>query len=319
MTSSRTTSSGERGDGTRPFQPAASTDRRLKALFWGDSGVGKTTLALRFPRPAVIDLEGGTEHYGSAFEFEVLKATTADDVTKAVDWLITNPHPYRTLVIDPVTLYWDALQRKWSDIFLRRNKSSKGHHLEFYDLQPRDWMAVKAELKDLFRKLIQLDMNVIVTARQKAQYADAGFMRVIGETFDGEKTLPYVFDTILRLYRDPTGRYMAENIKDRTNRLPHGHFEVSYQIIEDRLGKESLGRVAVPVQLATAAQIAALLQMIAASGMEEVAVRGRLRDYGADSVEALTQANAQLIIDKFTAAGFAPAQLPTTTQEDDHA
>ena len=319
MTTSTTTNREECADGGVPFRPAASTDRRLKALFWGDSGVGKTTLALRFPRPAVIDLEGGTEHYGSAFEFEVLKATTADDVTKAVDWLLTNQHPYRTLVIDPVTLYWDALQRKWSDIFLRRNKSSKGHHLEFYDLQPRDWMAVKAEMKDLFRKLIQLDMNVIVTARQKAQYADAGFMRVIGETFDGEKTLPYVFDTILRLYRDPNGRYMAENIKDRTNRLPHGHFEVSYQIIEDRLGKESLGRVAVPASTASAAQLETLRHLIAASGMEDVAVRGRLRDYGADRLEALTEAHAQLIIAKLEAAGVRPAQPTTTTQEDDHA
>ena len=34
-------------------------------------------------------------------------------------------------------------------------------------------------------------MNVIITARQKTQYADSGFMRAIGETFDGEKSLPY--------------------------------------------------------------------------------------------------------------------------------
>ena len=51
---------------TGPFQPAASSDRRLKLLLWGDSGVGKTTLALQFPHPAVIDLEGGTEHYGDS-------------------------------------------------------------------------------------------------------------------------------------------------------------------------------------------------------------------------------------------------------------
>jgi hypothetical protein len=42
-----------------PFQKAKSLDRRLKLFLWGDSGVGKTTLALQFPRPVVIDLEGG--------------------------------------------------------------------------------------------------------------------------------------------------------------------------------------------------------------------------------------------------------------------
>ena len=180
-----------RRQGGSPFEPAPVTDRRLKALFWGDSGAGKTTLALRFPHPAVIDLEGGTVHYGGQFDFEVLKATTADEVMAAVDWLLTHEHPYRTLVIDPITIHWDALQAKWSQIFLQRNKGGKGHHGEYYELQPRDWVTMKAEFKLLVRKLLQLDMNVIVTARQKALYSDSGFMRVIGETFDGEKSLPY--------------------------------------------------------------------------------------------------------------------------------
>jgi len=237
------------GNQTAPFIPARSTRRRFKLLLWGDSGSGKTTLSLQFPKPAVIDLEGGTEHYGEDFQFDVLKATTADEITRAVDWLRTSEHEYRTLVIDPITLYWDALQQKWSDIFMRRNKGSKGHRLDYYDLQPRDWMRIKAEHKELIRKLIGLDMNVIVTARQKAQYADSGFMRVIGETFDGEKSLPYLFDTILRFYRDDKGRFMAENLKDRTGRLPQGTFEISYQVLEERLGKDALGRKSEPIRL----------------------------------------------------------------------
>lgn len=303
------------GVGGSPFQPAVATERRLKLFLWGDSGVGKTTLALKFPRPAVIDMEGGTEHYGGAFAFEVLKATSADEVVQAVDWLLTRPHPYRTLIVDPVTLYWDALQRKWSDIFLRRNKTSKGHHLEFYDLQPRDWMTVKAEFKDLIRKLIQLDMNVIITARQKAQYADAGFMRVVGETFDGEKTLPYVFDTILRLYRDDAGRFMAENLKDRSNRLPRGQFEVSYGVFEQCLGSESLAREAAPLHLATPEQIAALRQFIMDFDLKPEHVAQRLAAYGASSLEALTTENAQLIIDKFTAAAAGKSAVVSPTAE----
>jgi hypothetical protein len=285
-----------------PFQLASHSNRRLKLFLWGDSGAGKTTLALRFPHPAVIDLEGGTEHYGDAFAFEVLKATTADEVSDAIDWLRTNSHPYRTLVIDPVTLYWDALQRKWSDIFLRRNKGSKGHHQEFYDLQPRDWMTVKAEFKDLVRRLIQLDMNVIITARQKAQYADSGFMRVIGDTFDGEKTLPYLFDTILRLYRDEDGRFMAENLKDRSNKLPHGHFTVRYEEIEKRLGVEALTREAEPLHLATPDQLDRIRHFITASGMKQETVNLRLVTYQASCLEDLTEENANLIIEKFEQA-----------------
>ena len=302
-----------------PFSPASESNRRLKLLLWGDTGSGKTTTALQFPNPAVIDLEGGTEHYGSAFRFDVLKATAADDINAAVDSLFGDGHDYRTLVIDPITQYWEALQKKWSDIFLRRNKGSKGHRLEYYDLQPRDWMTIKAEHKEFIRKLIQLDMNVIVTARQKTLYADQGFMRAVGETFDGEKSLPYLFDSILRLYRDDKGRFMAENIKDRTNKLPHGLFEISYQILADRLGEDALGRVAVPALLATPAQVTTLRHLISVSGMDDLTVQHRLAAYGADSIESLTSAAASTIIAKLEAAGIQPAKPATQDKETDHA
>lgn len=310
---------GPRPNNGSPFLMGARAGRRLKLLLWGDSGAGKTTLALRFPGCVVIDLEGGTELYGGAFTFDVLKATTADETMAAVDWLLVNPHEYRTLIIDPITVYWDALQAKWDVIFLQRNKGGKGHHGEFYEKQPKDWVTLKAAFKEFIRKLIALDMNVIVTARQKAQYADSGFMRVVGETFDGEKSLPYLFDTILHLYRDDTGRFMAANMKDRSNRLPSGKFEVSYALLEQCLGADALDRAPTPVAMVTVQQLEGLRHFITASGMKPDAVIERLRAYGAGSLESLTEANAQLIIDKFTAAGFVPAQPSTTTEEADHA
>jgi hypothetical protein len=293
-----------------PFKPATTTDRRLKALFWGDSGAGKSTLSLRFPGVVAIDMEGGTAHYGGAFDFDVLKATTADEVMRAIDWLLTRPHPYRTLVIDPITIYWEALQSKFNLIFLQRNKGGKGHHGDFYELQPRDWATIKAEFKELVRKLIQLDMNVIVTARQKALYSDAGFMRVIGETFDGEKSLPYLFDTILRLYRDDTGRFMAENMKDRTNKLPRGKFEVSYEVIEKCLGTETLLRETAPLRLATPEQVESIRRFIAVRGIKPENLSQRLAAYRASRLEDLTEENAQLILDKFTTAA---ADKPAAT------
>lgn len=297
------------GEHGSPFQPATTTERRLKLFLWGDSGVGKTTLALRFPGAVVIDMEGGTEHYGGVFNFDVLKATTADEVTAAVEWLRTKPHAYRTLVIDPVTVYWEALQSKWGRTFLLRNKGGKGHHGEFYELQPRDWVTLKAEFKDLVRKLIQLDMNVIITARQKAQYSDSGFMRAIGETFDGEKSLPYLFDTILHLTRDESGRFMSENLKDRTNKLPRGKFEVSYELIEKCLGSETLTREAAPLRIATPEQTDRIRHFIASSGMKQETLTARLAAYGATKIEDLTEENATLIIEKFeqATAGKAPA------------
>jgi hypothetical protein len=292
----------KKGQDGSPFQKARSLEKRLKLFLWGDSGVGKTTLSLQFPKPVVIDLEGGADLYGEAFDFDVLRASTADEVMEAVQWLLTRPHAYRTLVIDPITVYWDALQKKWSDVFLRRNKGSKGYKFEFYDLQPRDWMTVKAEFKDLIRKLIALDMNVIVTARQKVQYADGAFMKAIGETFDGEKSLPYLFDTIVRLYRDEKGRFLGECLKDRSNKLPAGAFEVSYARFEELFGKKALARKARPTAFATDEQKRQIRDSIARFGLSPEQVTKRLAAYGAESLDDLTEENARVIIGKFESA-----------------
>ena len=103
-------------------------------------------------------------------------------------------------------------------------------------------MTIKAEFKEFIGKLVALDMNVIVTARQKTKYADGAFMRSVGETFDGEKSLPYIFDTIVQLFHDGNGQFMAKCLKDRTNKLPKGDFKSSYHLFEELFGEERLGR-----------------------------------------------------------------------------
>jgi hypothetical protein len=188
----------------------------------------------------VIDLEGGTDLYGDKFDFAVLHASTPPEVDRAVTWLSENAHPYQTLVVDPVTVYWEALQRQWSEIYLRRNPGARGNKHEFYEMGPKEWMPIKAELKDLLRRMVALDMHVIVTARSKPQYADGAFMRVIGETFDGEKSLPYIFDVVLRLYRERDGRFLAQVVKDRTGRLPITPFESRYERLQELLGEDAV-------------------------------------------------------------------------------
>jgi len=285
-----------------PFQKAHTRGKRIKLFLRGESGVGKTTLALQFPGAAVIDLEGGADLYCDAFDFDVLRSHTSDEVMQAVEWLLLNKSSHRTLIIDPITIYWEALQKTWSDIFLRRNKGTKGHKFEFYDLQPRDWMTIKAEFKEFVRKLIALDMNVIVTARQKVQYADGGFMQVIGETFDGEKSLPYLFDTIVRLYKDEKGRYMGECLKDRSNRLPAQPFECSYTVFEECFGREILGREAQPLVLATDEQKQQIRTCIDQVGMTSEQVAQRLATYDAENLDELTEEHARTILQKLTSA-----------------
>ena len=226
-----------------PFQKATKMKKRMKLFLWGNTGTGKTTTALQFPKPVVIDMEGSADLYGKAFAFSVFRCTEADDAEAAVDWLANNPHEYETLIIDPVTIYWDALQKKWNEIFMRQNVGSKGFKNEYYDFQVRDWMTIKAEFKEFLRKLIGLDMNVVVTARAKTKYKEGSFMVAAGDTFDGEKSLPYTFDTVVFLFINKDGTRMAWAEKDRTNKLPQGEFQLSYQAFARCLGDAKPARL----------------------------------------------------------------------------
>jgi hypothetical protein len=124
--------------------------------------------------------------------------------------------------MDDATTYWDQVQIKWSDLFLMRLPRSKGHHAEFYTFQPSDWIHPKREQKALIQRLIALDLNVVIIARAKKEYAgatgDSDFMKVIGEIFAGERNLVYEFDYILRVSHEGDKRFATVN----KQRVPAG-------------------------------------------------------------------------------------------------
>jgi len=186
-----------------PFIKPSESKSRLKIFIWGESGAGKTTFMLGFPGLAVIDCDNGTDPFKERFDFDIKKTVNVDEAKRMVGWLATHEHPYLTLGIDPITIIWESMQKKWSDIFLERNKRGKGHKHEFYEMQVRDWQTLKSDFKALIRMLLALDMNIVVTARAKVKYKDKDksgeFMVQDGVTFDGDKSLPYMFDTVLHL------------------------------------------------------------------------------------------------------------------------
>jgi hypothetical protein len=177
-------------------------------------------------------------------------------------------------------------------------------------------MTLKAEFKELIRKLIALDMNVIVTARQKPQYADGAFMRVIGETFDGEKSLPYLFDTIVRLYRDEKGRFRGECLKDRSNKLPVGEFSCSIKMFEPLFGKVTLSHKAQVTGLITDDQKRQICELVACLGLSEQKVRDGLTAYDAENLDELTDKNARLIISKLEATAAIRSHTTGKPKED---
>lgn len=304
-----------------PFKPAGDTPKRLKMLVYGPSGTGKTTLGLSVPHPVVVDLEGGTDWYKERFDFSVMHAESADEVMQAVDWLRVNTHPYRTLVIDPITVFWESLQKQWSDVFLKRAQNSAGYRHEYFDLGPKEWGTIKGQLRQFNRHLFSLDMNVLLTAREKPLYKEGAFMQAAGVTFDAERGLPYLVDVIVRMYRNSEGKFLAKAMKDRTGRLPAGEFEMNFELLEQCFGADTFVREAVPVTLANDDQKARIRERIEAFGMTDEQVTRRLAVYGAQTLDDLTHDNAEIILRKFDEAAARASSGETNdavTKEDDH-
>ncbi len=292
---------------TSPFQAvSADLSCRAKIFVYGQHGTGKTTLGLAFPKVAVIDLERGTDQWAATYQFDRLPTTDLESIVAAVDWLATARHDYRTLLIDPITIYWEAVQRKWSQVFLERKRDGKGHHEDFYEFQPADWSTIKAEWKSFFRRLLELDMNVVCTAREKDRYSKTALMQVIGSTFDSEKTLPYLFDAVLRLERDRNGFHVTVE-KDRGLRIGKAEFsatspQATFSVLASSYGLSNIERESTPMTLATAEQAARFRELVTVLALPADRVIQRLQSYSVDTPEELTATNAAAIISRLETA-----------------
>jgi len=95
---------------------------------------------------------------------------------------------------------------------------------------------------------------------------------------------------------------MGDCLKDRANRLSLGEFECSFSRFEQLFGKEMLGREARPTAFATDAQKRQIRQYIDRFEIAPDQVTRRLAAYGANSLDDLTEQNAQVILNKFESA-----------------
>jgi hypothetical protein len=81
---------------------------------YGPEGIGKSTLAAKFPDPIFADVEGGTAHLDVA---RFPRPQTWPDVLAAVQWLLVGQHEFKTFVLDSV----DSLERLIAAEICRRS------------------------------------------------------------------------------------------------------------------------------------------------------------------------------------------------------
>lgn len=236
-------------------------EKRLKAFFYGRAGVGKTTAAIQFPAPYLIDTEKGSENdqYIKLLEKSggvIFQTSDFNEVMQEIRALMAEKHSYKTLIIDPMTILYNDLLDKCSS----KRKTQQDPDGTAYGGHAK---LAEAKMKELINLLYQLDMNVIITSHQKNEYSMNGKeMTLVGQTFDCFKKMDYLFDLVIEVQKrgkDRVGlikKSRIENFKEDTT------FKFSYDEIADLYGREICERISNPIKLATPDQVNTLRMLV---------------------------------------------------------
>lgn len=226
-------------------------EKRLKALFYGNAGVGKTTAAIHFPKPYLIDTEKGSENDSyidilERGEGAVFQTSCFDELITEVKTLLTVEHPYKTLVIDPMTIVYNDLL----------DKAALKVGTEF----GRHYGEANKKMKHLCNLLLRLDMNVIITSHAKNEYGQN--LSVLGSTYDCYKKLDYIFDLVFEIQKRGKERVGLVK-KTRIQSFQDDEtFPFSYNEIAERYGRKNLEKDAVAEKLATEEQVEELTKLV---------------------------------------------------------
>lgn len=203
--------------------------RALKVLGFGDSGTGKTTFALSFPKNVITDSEDGYAFYKSNPNIALMATTNSiydlEEILDEVSELIEQSE-IGTFTTDSISKFYANLQYVYQDLVEKRARR-KGQDVDDAGLSQREWAKIKNTLKrinDTKLMMASKGINIVDIAQQKDLQEKRGdtFVKV-GVTPDYVKNANYDYDIILNMYTEEdkkTGEthYYAKVLKDRTQK-----------------------------------------------------------------------------------------------------
>ena len=216
------------------FRKAQAAKIGGKFLSYGESGSGKSTFQLTFPKVACIDSETGVSHYegreitlnnGNKYNNLLMVDNTSnlDELEEDLDAFINGEYDgqIETLSIDSETKFYNTMQIGATEVEERRARK-KGGDVDDAGISVKQWGRIKIINMKLQQAKIDLSSKGthVVSVAQEVEIKDDDGKKVIGYKPDMHKSVKFDYDTILRHYtkKDKEGNvtFWAEVIKDRT-------------------------------------------------------------------------------------------------------
>lgn len=233
---------------------------KIKAVLYGVSGVGKTTLALSFPAPYYFDVEGGAK--GPQYRELLRKSGGAylgpEDGTLSFDTLIdqmqalaTEKHPYKTLIVDSLTkLFQTAI-------------AQEAERLGDKDVFGASKKPAVAAMRRLVLWTSRLDLNVWFICHETAEWGMVNGQRAeIGRVADCWDKLVYELDLAVQATKRGPQR-LAVVKKSRLMAFPDADtFPLDYSEFAARHGKETVEGDVGAIILAMPEQVAEVKKLL---------------------------------------------------------
>lgn len=141
----------------------------IKALLYGQPGIGKTTLALSAPSPLLLDFDGGIHRVNAVHLKHTVQVRSWEDIIELLEQ--EDLSPFRTLVIDTAGKMIEFM----SDFIIRKDprlKQSDG------SLSLKGYGARKVLFKSFLNRVSMLGKNLVFIAHEiEERDGDKRFVR----------------------------------------------------------------------------------------------------------------------------------------------
>ncbi len=259
---------------------------KIKAVLYGASGVGKTTLALGFPAPYFYDVEGGAR--GPQYREQLKKSgggymgqedgtLEPDTLIEQMQALATEKHPYKTLIVDSLTKLFQTIVAR------------EAERLGDKDVFGASKKPAVAFMRRLVMWSTRLDMNIWFVCHETAEWGTVNGQRAeIGKVADVWDKLIYELDLAVQAVKRGPER-VAIVRKSRISAFPDGEtFALNYAEFAARHGKEVVEGDVGTITLALPEQIAEIKKLLEIVRIPEADIQKGFDKAGVDDWAQMT-------------------------------